>query len=73
GIVVKKKRLLHSWDRFEVPLPFSKVIVNYSNPIIVPSDCTGDPLDELKLEMQRKLWELTDEADRKLESIGRNL
>jgi len=37
GIGIKKKTVLKSWDRFEIPRPFTKVVVIYSDPIWVDS------------------------------------
>lgn len=70
GIAVEKKRLLRSWDRFEVPLPFSRVVIVYNDPVMVPGDCVGEPLDQFKWEMQRTLNGLTDEAERMLAETG---
>jgi lysophospholipid acyltransferase (LPLAT)-like uncharacterized protein len=64
GIAVERKRFLRSWDRFEVPLPFSKVVVTYSDPVIVPLDLSGALLDAFKSEMQRVMTDLTVEAER---------
>lgn len=70
GIAMERKRYLRSWDRFEVPHPFSTIVVNYSNPILVPQDCLGEPLDALKHELQTQMQGLTVEAERELLSKG---
>ncbi|MFZ4619515.1 MAG: lysophospholipid acyltransferase family protein [Bacteroidota bacterium] len=66
GIAMKKKKLLRSWDKFEVPMPFSKVAVHYSEPIMVPAELTGEPLDRFKKEMEQLLNQLTLDAERTL-------
>jgi len=66
GIAVKKKKHLRSWDKFEVPLPFSSVAVQYSEPIAVSKSLDGESLDAFKLEMQKKLNSLTEEAEKML-------
>ncbi|MFA5831991.1 MAG: lysophospholipid acyltransferase family protein [Bacteroidota bacterium] len=63
GIGVKKKRHLRSWDKFEVPMPFSTIVVKYSDPVFVSKDLEGESLDTFKLEMQNKLNALTEEAE----------
>ena len=63
GIAMKKKRHLRSWDKFEVPVPFTAVAVKYSDPVSVPVDLTGDGLDAFKIEMQNQLNALTQEAE----------
>lgn len=62
GISVRKKKLLRSWDKFEVPLPFSSVVVKYSDPIIVAKELNNESLDNFKVIMQRKMMELTEQA-----------
>jgi len=68
GIAMESKKVLRSWDAFEVPMPFSRVVVVYSEAIIVPKDLTGEPLDVYKREMQRRLQVLTKEAEHVLHS-----
>ncbi|MFA6467999.1 MAG: lysophospholipid acyltransferase family protein [Bacteroidota bacterium] len=72
GIAVGHKRQLRSWDKFEVPLPFSNVAVVYSEPIYVPQDLDGMVLDEYKIEQQRRLQNLTEEAESILSASGEN-
>jgi lysophospholipid acyltransferase (LPLAT)-like uncharacterized protein len=70
GIAMEQKRLLRSWDRFEVPMPFSRVAVVYSDPVMVDPTLHGEPLDTFKMEMETKLRTLTAEAEHMLESKG---
>ena len=42
GIGHEKKRILKSWDKFEIPKFFSKVKVVYSDPVFVKSDLSYD-------------------------------
>jgi len=47
--VMKRAKVFHkAWDKFQLPWPFSKCIVIYGDPIVLP-DCTKDPE-----EMQRQ-------------------
>ncbi len=66
GIAMEKKRNLRSWDKFEVPMPFSRVAVHYSDPMMVPAELTGDPLDLFKKVMEAELNRLTRDAERTL-------
>lgn len=66
GIALEKKKLLRSWDRFEVPLPFSRAAVAYSEPMIVPKELDGQSLDECKMNMQQQLNKLTARAEEEL-------
>ncbi len=62
GVAIKKKKFLNSWDKFEVPLPFSKVNVIYSDPIYVNSKLNYDDTSKLIDECENKLNEIQNEA-----------
>ncbi len=66
GISLSGKKYLRSWDKFEIPMPFSSVVVKYSEPVEVPKGLKDESLDAFKLEMQNKLNLLTDEAEQRL-------
>lgn len=53
------KKILRSWDSFEIPMPFSRTDVYYSEPIAIPQDCTGDALEAMMLEIEKKLQEMS--------------
>ncbi|WP_167935784.1 lysophospholipid acyltransferase family protein [Halothermothrix orenii] len=36
GIAASKKKVFNSWDRFTIPLPGSKVVINYGKPLKLP-------------------------------------
>ncbi len=53
------KLTLKSWDRFQIPLPFSRVEVEVSEPIWVPTDADADARERLRLQLQSRLRNLT--------------
>ncbi len=53
----------HSWDRFLLPLPFSRAALAYDEPVIVPSDADAALLEQKRQELETKLLKLTDEVD----------
>lgn len=57
----KNVTLLRSWDRMIVPKPFSKGVIVYGEPIVVPRD--GDP-EEWRLRIEQILNALSEEAER---------
>jgi lysophospholipid acyltransferase (LPLAT)-like uncharacterized protein len=63
GFAAGNKRSLRSWDKFEVPRPFSRVVAIYSEPIFVPTELMNESLDEFKITMQNRLLKLTKEAE----------
>ena len=50
------KVCLKSWDRFQVPLPFSRVMMRFGEPMSIPAD--GER-EALRAELQRRLDALT--------------
>jgi hypothetical protein len=57
---------LNSWDRLRIPMPFSKCVMHFGEPISVSADCS-------KKEMQQKLDELQTQMDRLVETEGEDL
>ena len=66
GIANSRKKILKSWDRFEIPLPFSKVSVWYGDPLMVPGDLQDESLDSFLTETQTQLAELNIKAEQAL-------
>ena len=56
----EKKSLLRSWDRMVVPLPFTRAIFLYGEPIVVPRD--GDVEEWRRVEIEERMNALADEA-----------
>ena len=53
---VRWKICLKSWDRFQVPLPFSRVMMRFGEPL--PAD--GDR-EAIRIELERRIAELTED------------
>lgn len=47
GVGYSKKIILSSWDSFEIPLPFSKVKMKYSNRIVINADASYEQTSKL--------------------------
>ncbi len=58
------KKVLKSWDQFVVPMLFSRVVVVYGEPIVVPAHATPDMLEAKQREIEARLRHITDTADR---------
>ena len=62
GVAYKKKRVLKSWDNFEVPNFFSKVNVNFSDPVFIPSELNYDQTSEMIIKCEQQLNDLQKQA-----------
>ncbi len=55
GSNVGWKIRLKSWDRFQIPLPFTKCGVVSDGPIYVPKDCSDEEREKIRLAVEQKL------------------
>jgi lysophospholipid acyltransferase (LPLAT)-like uncharacterized protein len=58
-----RSRILQSWDRFIVALPFSRGVFLWGEPIEVPRDADDALLEAKRLDVERAMNSLTDRAD----------
>jgi hypothetical protein len=52
---VNWKIRLKSWDRFQIPLPFSRCEMIYAKPIRVPREATDGEREQLRLQLEAEL------------------
>jgi hypothetical protein len=50
---------LKSWDRLQIPLPFTRCDVHNGNPIWVPADASDGDLEELRVKLEQSMHALT--------------
>jgi lysophospholipid acyltransferase (LPLAT)-like uncharacterized protein len=53
-----------SWDRLQIPKPFSRARVFYAEPVSVPEDADDDVIEEKRSELQAKLNEAVERGRR---------
>ncbi len=51
-----------SWDRFQVPRPFSKALVLLGNPIVVDPEADTDEIERIRSSLEKRLSELNSNA-----------
>jgi len=51
-----------TWDRFELPLPFSRVVIAYGEPVRMPRGLDAESLSRMQVEMAASLQALQAEA-----------
>lgn len=56
-------RLTRSWDRFLVPLPFSRGVIIWGEPFTVPRDADKIAIEQYRLTLEQTMTALTDAAD----------
>jgi hypothetical protein len=53
-----------AWDKTILPKPFSKVVVDFGEPVCIPKDVTDEEFENIRQDLEVKLNQLTDKADR---------
>jgi lysophospholipid acyltransferase (LPLAT)-like uncharacterized protein len=71
GISATRVRILKSWDRFMVPLPFGRIVVLWSAPMTIPRQADDAELETLRQKLEEELNRLTAEADRRCRHAGK--
>ncbi len=56
---VSWKICVRSWDGFQIPLPFSRVVMRTGEPFQVPREATDEEREALRLELENRLKALT--------------
>ncbi len=64
GFACAKKIKLRSWDRMEIPLPFSSGGFFFGKPFYVKSDISDEEMERLRMEKINELKDLNDEAEK---------
>jgi lysophospholipid acyltransferase (LPLAT)-like uncharacterized protein len=52
-----------SWDAFEIPKPFTDVLIRYGEPVAVPEAASPEALEEKRLQVERILQAITERND----------
>ena len=67
-----RRRMLASWDRFHVALPFGRGIFLWGEPIEIAAELDEDGLEHARRMIESRMVELVDEADRRVgQAAGR--
>ncbi|MCD6380207.1 lysophospholipid acyltransferase family protein [bacterium] len=59
----RRRYLFSSWDRFQLPLPFSRVIVSYGIPIEIQPGADADSRKKAGEVLQKRLNDITSDMD----------
>jgi lysophospholipid acyltransferase (LPLAT)-like uncharacterized protein len=55
------KITLKSWDRFQIPLPFTKCLMHFTRPIYVPREISEEQREQLRRQVEDQLKAVTDD------------
>jgi lysophospholipid acyltransferase (LPLAT)-like uncharacterized protein len=54
-ISVDRAWVLKSWDRFLIPKPFSRILIRWGDPIIVPAQMSRKTFEDLRLDVENRM------------------
>jgi lysophospholipid acyltransferase (LPLAT)-like uncharacterized protein len=60
----KNKIVLNSWDRFVIPIPFTRCTLNFSSPISLARKSSKKNIEEKRLELENSLNHITQVSDK---------
>ncbi|MBI2468226.1 MAG: lysophospholipid acyltransferase family protein [Candidatus Rokubacteria bacterium] len=64
GFGASRRTVLRSWDEFVIPHPFSRAVMVFGDPLVVPPDAGREALEAYRRTLEATLTRLTLEADR---------
>lgn len=56
---IHKKITVNSWDRFQIPLPFSRCDLRFGSPIYIPKNATPEDLQKAQLQLEKAMMAIT--------------
>ncbi|HAA93319.1 MAG TPA: hypothetical protein DCE33_12785 [Rhodospirillaceae bacterium] len=59
----RPRKVIGSWDRFNLPLPFCRGVLMWGEPIEVPRDADAETKERLRLKLEAAIQDITDRAD----------
>ena len=63
AVSVTRRKIMASWDKFLVPLPFSRGVFVWGEPIIIPRDADNDACAAALAKIEAAITAVTDLAD----------
>ena len=62
----RRRHIMQTWDRFHLPLPLSKGIFVWGEPMTVPPDADEATVEAARALLEARLNAITAEADRRM-------
>jgi lysophospholipid acyltransferase (LPLAT)-like uncharacterized protein len=59
GFYAHRKIRMKSWDRFQIPLPFSRCDLSLGKPILVPREATDADREEIRKQIEQTLKDIS--------------
>ncbi len=63
---INNRKIARSWDKFIIPMPFSRGVLMWGKPVSVAKKLSPEELANTKQQLQKEMLALTDKADQLL-------
>jgi lysophospholipid acyltransferase (LPLAT)-like uncharacterized protein len=63
SVTATKCLTINSWDRLQIPMPFTRALMSFAPPIHVPKDATEEDLQAKRDELQKVLDEMYEQGE----------
>ncbi|MEQ9349257.1 MAG: lysophospholipid acyltransferase family protein, partial [Alphaproteobacteria bacterium] len=64
AVAVGRRRLLPTWDSFQMAFPFSRAAFAWGEPLRIPRDASAETLEEARRDLEQRITAATADADR---------
>ncbi|HEU5161672.1 MAG TPA: lysophospholipid acyltransferase family protein [Thermoanaerobaculia bacterium] len=71
ALIAERRKQLASWDRFEIPYPFTRVLYLYGDPISIPRALDFDQFEKARADVERRMVALVEEGERDFDRLWR--
>lgn len=69
GCAVNRAWQLHSWDQMVIPKPFSKAVIFFGEPLLIPKDASDEALNNCRRGLKQKMIEAAQRAQSLLSGL----
>ena len=63
---IRPRKIFRSWDRYMLPLPFAKCLVEFGEPINVPQNASDEDLENIRLTLEAELNKMEASLEKEL-------
>jgi lysophospholipid acyltransferase (LPLAT)-like uncharacterized protein len=69
AVISERKKQLSSWDKFEIPRPFSRVMFVYGEPIHIPADTPDEMLEDWRIRVESEMRQMCDATEARFSEL----
>lgn len=71
ALIAEKRKQLSSWDRFEIPRPFTRALYLYGEPLAVARVMTEEAFEQARASLEQRMIALVEQGERDFDRLWR--